>query len=410
VGVGIEAINPYVGRACVEVKDLFASRGLSMSRFDNLMMAQKSVNLPCEDAVSNAVNAAKPLVDALTPEQRASIELLIVATESGIDFGKPLSSYVHDLLELPGRCRSFEVKHACYGGTAALQAAAAIIAASPDPRALALVVATDAPSAAARGTYWEPSEGAGAVAMVVGRDPLVLELDPGASGFHTYEVMDTARPSTDAEIVDSDLSLLAYLRCLAESFAAYRDRVAGVDVLTSFDYLAFHTPFPGMVKGAHRVLLRSSGRLGPAEIERDFSARVSCSLAYPSRVGNLFSAALYLALCSLIDHAGLDGARRAGLFSYGSGCASEFYSGVLPATAAPRLASAGIGAALAGRRSLTIAEYDQLTAAGPARGFGVRDARYDPAESEPVYTSHLAGRGLLVLDRIRGFHREYRWT
>lgn len=410
MGVGIEAINAYVGRAVVDVRDMFEQRGLSMSRFGNLMMRQKSVALPCEDPVTNAVNAAQPLLAAMPDPVRSSIELVVVGTESGLDFGKPVSTYVHQQLGLPARCRSFEVKHACYGGTAALQTAAAMVAASPDPGARALVVATDAPSASARNTYWEPSEGTGAVAMVVGRDPQVLELDPGASGYHTYEVMDTARPATDTDVVDADLSLLAYLDCLQHSFADYAEHVADVDVLRSFDRMVFHTPFAGMVRGAHRALLRRVRRLPLAEVEADFEARVSTSLRYPSRVGNLFSASLYLALCSAVDGGGFDAARRVALFSYGSGCASEFFSGVAGPAAARAVAAQGLAAALDTRCGLTVDEYDRLVSGMDDSAFGVREAVFDPRGYEPVYESHFAGRGLLVLDRIAGYHREYRWT
>lgn len=125
--LGIEAVNAYVGGASLDTRTLFEARGLDMRRFGNLMMRQKSVNLPCEDAVTNAVNAAKPLVEALAPHERDRIELVIVGTESGVDFGKPLSTYVHDALGLGRRCRSFETKHACYGGTAALRTAAALL-------------------------------------------------------------------------------------------------------------------------------------------------------------------------------------------------------------------------------------------------------------------------------------------
>jgi len=410
--IGIEAINAYVGRLSIPVRAMFAGRGLALDRFENLMMDEKSVNLPCEDAVTNAVNAAKPLIDALPGAERERIELLIVGTESGVDFGKPLSTYVHEYLGLPARCRSFEVKHACYGGTAALQSAGAIISASPISGARALVIAADAPSKAARGSYWEPSEGAGAVAMLVGRDPRVLDIDVGASGFHTYEVMDTARPSTDADLVDSDLSLMAYLSCVEACFEHYRERVSGADVRHTFDYLAFHTPFGGMVKGAHRALLRSQLRLPPERVDEDFARRVAPSLAYPRQVGNLFSAALYLALCSLIENADFATAHRVGLFSYGSGCASEFYSGVV-SPHARRSTGAGparsVRDALAERQVISVAEYDALNNPD-LRAFGVRTATFDPGDYEPFFGKLFAGHGLLVLGRIDNYHREYRWT
>lgn len=410
MAVGIEAINAYVARACFDVEELFRGRGLDLSRFDNLMMRRKSVNLPCEDAVTNAVNAAKPVLDRLTPEERDAVELLVVGTESGLDLGKPISTYIHHHLGLSPRCRSFEVKHACYGGTAALQTAAGIIGASPVETAKALVIAADAPSAAARGTYWEPSEGAGAVALLVGRDPRVLEIDPGASGLHTFEVMDTLRPRPDLDYVDSDVSLLSYLTCLERSFAAYRERVAGADVVDSFAHLVLHTPFAGMVKGAHRKLLRAQKGWGPAEAAGDFARRVAPTLHYGSQVGNLFSASLYLALCSLLDHGEPETPCRIGLFSYGSGCGSEFFSGVLGEDAARTVGRMGIGAALDARRALSMAEYDAVTELGGDRAFGVRDLVTDTKPYADLYGELFEGAGLLTLDRIENFHRLYSWS
>lgn len=409
--VGIEAVNAYVGRASLDVRTLFEARGLDMRRFGNLMMRQKSVNLPCEDAVTNAVNAAKPLVDALSPAERDRIELVVVGTESGLDYGKPLSTYVHDALGLGRRCRSFETKHACYGGTAALRSAAALLEVGADPDAKALVIAADAASAAARDTYWEPSQGAGAVAMLVGGRPRILALDPGASGFYSYEVMDTLRPRPDLEAGDSDLSLLSYLACLENSYRHYAERVVGADIVTTFDRLVLHTPFAGMVRAAHRTMLRKLKGYGTAAVEADFEQRTAASLAYCSRVGNVYSAALYLALCSLIDQDGPQaGPRRVGMFSYGSGCASEFYSGVVPEGAGAELAALGIGAAVEDRYPLSMPEYETLADGGALRMAGVRDQRFDPAGYGPVYEKGFAGRGLLVLDEISSFHRRYRWS
>ncbi len=410
MAVGIQAINAYVGRASLDVAQLFRARGLDERRSGNLMMVAKSVNLPCEDPVTNAVNAAKPIVDALTPAERDRIELVIVGTESGLDFGKPISTYVQHYLGLGRRCRSFEVKHACYGGTAALQSAAAIVAASPVPGALALVVAADAASVAARDTYWEPSQGAGAVAMLVGSDPQVLALDAGASGYHSFEVMDTLRPRPDLEAGDSDLSLLSYLECLEHSWRAYRDRVPAADLATSFDYLVFHTPFAGMVKGAHRKLRAAERGAGPAEIEADYTARVAPCLTYAQQVGNVYSASLYLALCSLIDHADFGRPRRLGMFSYGSGCASEFFSAVVTPQGRARVAGQGIATAIADRYPLSMPEYELLSDLSVDRMCGVREHRYDTAAYQRVYDSHVAGRGLLVLDRVEDFHRRYRWS
>lgn len=410
MGVGIEAISVYAGRAFLDVRRLFEARSLDMKRFANLMMAEKSVNLPCEDPVTNAVNAAKPLVDALDPARRERIELVIVGTESGLDFGKPISTYVHDYLGLSRRCRSFEVKHACYGGTAGLQMAAAFVAASPIPGVMALVVAADAASVAARSTYWEPSQGAGAVALLVSDQGDVLELDPGASGYYSYEVMDTLRPRPDLEAGDTDRSLLSYMHCLEATYDVYRERVLDADIAATFDYLVFHTPFAGMVKSAHRTLLRKQAGASPQEIEKDFQARVAPSLAYPVRVGNTYSAALYLALCSLIDHGSFETPKRVGLYSYGSGCASEFYSGVVSRRAQEKLAALDLGGALDRRYALSMEEYEEISDASVDRMCGVQDKEFDVTPYAHIFEHSFIGQGLLVLDQIENFHRRYRWS
>ena len=141
--VGIEAINLYGGSAFVDVMELARYRQHDTARADNLLMKQKSVALPYEDPVSFAINAAKPLIDQLSDAEKDRIELLITCTESGIDFGKSMSTYVHQYLGLYRNCRLFELKQACYSGTAGLQMAANFILSQVSPGAKALVIATD---------------------------------------------------------------------------------------------------------------------------------------------------------------------------------------------------------------------------------------------------------------------------
>ena len=60
--VGIEAINVFAGTACLDVKKLAAHRKLDMTRFENLLMKEKTVALPYEDPITYGVNAAKPII------------------------------------------------------------------------------------------------------------------------------------------------------------------------------------------------------------------------------------------------------------------------------------------------------------------------------------------------------------
>ncbi|MCW2306567.1 hydroxymethylglutaryl-CoA synthase family protein [Rhodobium gokarnense] len=414
--VGIEAMNVLGGMAFLDVRELCDHRGLDMPRFENLLMQEKSVALPYEDPVTFAVNAAKPLIDAMTPAERARIEMVITCTESGIDFGKSLSTYLHRYLELPANCRLFEIKQACYSGAAGLQMAANFVLSGTSPGGKALVVTTDISrfaladaNAVQEWAYSEPSSGAGAVAMVVSDTPHILALDAGAYGNHSFEVMDTCRPGPDTEAGDADLSLMAYLDCAAGAVGDYLRRVEGADFRESFSQLCFHTPFGGMVKGAHRHLMRKLYKAKPDEIAADFEERLGPSLSYGKRVGNTAGGSVFVALAGTIDTAGITEPVRIGLFSYGSGCCSEFLSGVAGPESAARLGAMGISEALHKRYRLSIADYERLLAGDAVVRFGTKDAELDHQIVPGAWPADGAGTRL-VLDKVVGYHRHYIWV
>lgn len=408
--VGIEAMNFYAGSAAIDVRTIFEARDLDISRINNLMMEIKSVGLPCEDVITNGVNAAKPIIDSLSEDEKNRIELVITGSESGIDFGKSASTYIHDYLGLSNKCRLFEIKQACYGGTAALQMAAYFVSSPVNKGAKALVISSDIARAAARKTYAEPTQAIGASALLISENPKIMELDFGANGYCGFEVMDTCRPQPNIEAGDSDLSLLSYLDCLKNSFQNYCEKVKDVDLKTTFDYLAFHTPFAGMVRGAHRKLMSDVCRASRSEIEADFQRRVQPSLSYCVKVGNVYSATLYLALCGIIDHEKLDTPKRVGMFAYGSGCSSEFFSGVITSNSQKLLGKMKIGEMLSKRYKLNMEEYDNICDQNMEWIFGIKDKEVDFSKFSEIYTSFFEGRKLLALKRITGFHREYVWS
>lgn len=414
--VGIEALNIYGGAAYLDVRELCVHRKLDMPRFENLLMQEKAVALPYEDPVSFAVNAAKPLIDALGEDERARVEMVVACTESGIDFGKSLSTYIHHYLGLSPNCRLFEIKQACYSGTAGLQMAVNFVLSGTSPGAKALVIATDisrfalADAAAVQEwAYSEPSSGAGAVAMLVGDQPWLFRIDAGAYGNHAFEVMDTCRPGPDTEAGDADLSLMAYLDCCEKAYADYARRVEGADFLNSFAYLSFHTPFGGMVKGAHRHLMRKLYKASPSDIEADFQRRLSPSLLYGQRVGNTAGGSVFVGLAGLLDGAPFDAPCRVGLFSYGSGCCSEFLSGVVSPQGKQRMRAMAVSDSLDRRYRLSMEEYERLLKGDQVVRFGTRDASLDRG-IVPGAWELLQGKKRLVLDGVEGYHRLYSWV
>ncbi|MEO0444260.1 MAG: hydroxymethylglutaryl-CoA synthase [Pseudomonadota bacterium] len=405
--VGIEALNVYAGVAVIDVHDLFVGRGLEVARIDNIQQSQRSIGLGFEDPVTNAVNAAHPIIERLTPEELVKIEMVIVSTESGVDYSKSISSYVHKYLNLPNTCRFLEVKQACYAATGALQMALGYIASGMSPGAKALVIATDVSLVDARAEYAEPSTGFGAAAILISDNPQILRVDYGAFGVHAYETMDSARPLPSADIADVDKSLFAYLDCLTNSFNNYKQRVDGVDIVKSFGQLCMHTPFAGLVQAAHRKIMRQENIIDANFVAEDFNKRVEPSLVYPKKVGNLCSGSIYLALASVLDNSPLDEPTRVGLFSYGSGCSSEFYSGVMTKHSKEVASSYQLKQSLARRTKLSFQQYeellpDNLQSIVPQVSRQINISTYEKFLP--------AGRPkLLALSNIQDYYRSYEW-
>jgi hydroxymethylglutaryl-CoA synthase len=342
-----------------------------------LGMHEMAVVPPWEDTVSLAANAGlRALGDGVSPDE---IGLCIVGTESGIDHSKAAAIFVHELLGLPSTCRTYEVKHACYGGTAALQTACDWIASGSARGRKALVIAADIakypPESAG-----EPTQGAGAVAMVVSANPAILEFDRSRVGIFAEQVHDFWRPLDMAQaLVDGKYSLDCYLDALAGAFDDYRvqaeaagDLPKGEGVLLDrFARFLYHTPFPKMAWKAHAMLApkdwQSSAEraalLGEdlaAAVKADYAERVDGTLWASRRIGNTYTASMYFGLAATLEReaVALVGKELA-FFSYGSGCCSEFFTGrVLPG--APREAEGfGLEAMLDARRRVEMAEYER---------------------------------------------------
>ncbi|KPA17635.1 Hydroxymethylglutaryl-CoA synthase [Candidatus Magnetomorum sp. HK-1] len=417
IPVGIEAMNVFGGIAYIDVESLAKHRKLDIQRFENLMMKEKTVALPYEDPVSFGVNAAKPIIDSLSDEEKNRIELLITGSESGIDFGKSMSTYIHDYLGLNRNCRLFELKNACYSGTAGFQMGINFILSQTSPGAKALVITSDISrfminegeeAAAKDWSFAEPSAGAGAIAMLIGESPCLFQADVGACGYYGYEVMDTCRPAPDSEAGDADLSLMSYLDCCEQSFMEYCNRVSNVDYRTTFDYLTFHTPFGGMVKGAHRNMMRKILKADASETETDFNRRVLPGLNYCQRVGNIMGGTVFLSLASTIDNGVFDMAKRIGCFSYGSGCCSEFYSGIVVPDGQQILKDFEINNQLNKRYQLSMDEYEALLSGSGAVKFGTKNAQLN-FDLIPGISLSEQGKKRLFLEEINDYHRKYRW-
>jgi hydroxymethylglutaryl-CoA synthase len=271
---------------------------------------------------------------------------------------------VQGLLGLSTRCRVFETKHACYGGTAALQLATDWVRSGSAKGKKALIICSDIARYGV-GTPGEPTQGAGAVALLVSDKPRLLTLEAG-SGVYANDVMDFWRPlySKDA-VVDGHYSVQCYLDALEGAYKAWQETAgnAGGEGYSSdrFAALVYHVPYGKMSRKAHRHVRTLDGDKEP---DASFERLVGPSLVLPSQVGNIYTGSMYLALASLLSCSREDlTGKRVGLFSYGSGSCAEFFSAVVQPEAQARVKALGLENLLEKRRALSIPEYEAIMAA-----------------------------------------------
>jgi hydroxymethylglutaryl-CoA synthase len=380
--IGIHAIGLAIPRRFVDMTDLARARGVEPDKYIHGLGAREmAVAEPGEDTVALAALAARRAL-AASGLGRDQLGMLVVGTETGVDHSKPVASFVHGLLELPRAMRVYDTQHACYGGTAGLMAAVDWIASGAADGRAAIVVCSDI-ARYGIATAGEPTQGAGAVALVVAANPALLELDIGVSGAASSHVHDFWRPLGLREAqVDGHYSVQCYLDAVGVAYRGWRERAIARDVVRGdglvsehLARLCYHVPFCKMAKKAHlqvrRCDLEDSGDAADAAAEdargaASFRTQVEPSLGLCARVGNIYTGSLYLGLAGLLhaQAASLVG-ERIGLFSYGSGCTSEFFSGVVARGAAERIAAARIDEILAARERITVAEYERIMALPP---------------------------------------------
>ena len=409
ISVGIDDLNLYGSTLSVDFAEIASARGGSANKnLQNVRFIRRSVVPIFEDPVTLAVNAAKPLIDA---SRKEDFELLIVATETGLDYGKPLSTYVHKYLDLKPRCRNFEIKHACYAGTSALQMAASWIRSGVRPGKKALVVMTDI----GRRHFQDPGEfsiGAGAIALSISAEPRVLVLE-SYNGIATNEVYDTARPTNSFEWIDSILSLSSYLDLVEMAWDDYRHAVGKILFEKHFAYISYHTPLLSLIEKAHQSLVETDNEDATRdEITGSFERMVKPGLRYNLETANIYSGSLYVALAGLLEFApNIDSGTRIGCFSYGSGACSEFFSGLVGKEANAIVSSHQIGERLAARKQLSFEEYETAVL---ELEYTLQQAEFSPNKSMHVPIGHYEqayeGKGLLVLEGVKNYYRNYKWS
>ncbi len=268
---GIASIGLHVPPLALPVEELAKLRGQDPKKY-TLGLGCREMALCPEGfgAVELATEAARRALKRWhgDPER---IGLIATGTESAVDMSRPLSAWVAEELGIRGPVRSYEVKHACYGGTLALRQALEWQLSGAAAGKAALVIATDV-ALYALGDPGEPTQGAGAVAMIVD-EPRLAALDEVSHPW-SEPAFDFWRPVGESfPRVDGKFSLDCY-KCAAEHrFGALVDGGDAEEILSELTALCFHVPFLRMVKKAFFHVAESL-RLSPERAEELFERKI----------------------------------------------------------------------------------------------------------------------------------------
>jgi hydroxymethylglutaryl-CoA synthase len=351
VNVGIDSLAVYTSRYALDLATLAEARGIDPDKYYvGLGQHKMSVPPPGEDIVTMAASAAAKALEGI---DLASIEMLLFATESAFDQSKATGLYVHALLGLPARCRTVELKQACYSGTAAIQLALPFIRENPDKKVL--VIASDI-ARYGLGTTGESSQGCGAIAMVLSANPRIAVIEKH-SGLVAESVMDFWRPNyLDEALVEGKYSSRLYLNMLEKTWNEYCQ--LSQRSYEDHGYFCYHAAVPRLVEKAHQSLMRWSEKQLAEEV---WMRDIDYSLNYGRIIGNSYTASLYVGLASLLDNVVEDLAgKRIGFYSYGSGCVAEFFSAVVQPGYRQQLQTDYHQKLLASRMMLSYTEYEEF--------------------------------------------------
>lgn len=282
--------------------------------------------------------------------------------------------------------------NACYGGTAALLNAFNWVESDGWDGRYAIVVAADI-ATYARGPA-RPTCGAGAVAVLVGRDAPIAFSNPKQKVTHATNVWDFYKPDHSVEYptVDGALSQVCYYRALEDCYSRFADKMDKMERredgesskrfdAVSADFHVFHAPYNKLVQKSYaRLWLLDARRRHEEEMDEDydllndeekkdsfeqgkgddtslaewlvkpieetysdrnldaalkkssaeaFKERLSDANYASKKIGNTYTASVFMGLASLIDRAGGRGdlcpGKKISVFSYGSGALASMY-------------------------------------------------------------------------------------
>lgn len=375
--IGLSDLEIYVPAPRMALDRLFDYRVSQNPAFERRLRraiektGQAAIRFPTpwEDSATLAAQSSYSLLRR-NPESTRRLRYIGTGTETTVDQSKPMAAYLEGMLQnsgvsIPETIMTFQTQHACAGGTIAMLSIAGLLAASPRQES-GLVVSSDIARYEAPSTA-EITQGAGAVSLLVEKNPRLIELDLETQGLCSRDVDDFFRPigSTTAK-VKGGYSMQCYNEALDVAFHDHCDRrgMSPEEVLHATDMFVFHVPFKLMALNAFQRLVSHHTGLHGEELDAFVNERgFEESLEPNTRVGNLYTASTFLALAFLLkeryEKFGRDIVGKSLIMaSYGSGNTMVLLSGRVAPGAPEVIESWDLESVFKEERDATFDEYE----------------------------------------------------
>ena len=378
-------------------------------------IAKMSIPDIYQDSSVLAANAIYELIerDKLSPTDIARID---IATETGVDESKPVAAYVHGMLEQKFGKGSFkktsgvEYKFACVSTADALESSLDWAWAGRSNGRCSIVCSTDIAKYPLN-TPGEPTQGAGAVALLVKENPRLLAFD-NVIGTYMEDEDDFWRPlfSTTA-VVHGKHSEKCYLKAMEGAVDDWAEQAIasglvrprpGESLIDQFGPMSFHVPYPKMAEKGFAYLLRHFWRglsrwdeivkkigiepkpagfkkreefekaesiymrhfMETPRFQAEYNDKVAEGLIHARESGNSYSASEKSCLSMLLEtKAGKDAdlvGKRGGSGNYGSGSKAKASSWIVQEEWKTVAKGFGHVEKLHHRRPVSLAEYEAL--------------------------------------------------
>ncbi len=264
--IGIDGIGFYAPRERLKLSELAQARGVDPAKYiDGLMLKEFAVPDYGEDAVSMALMACNQALWKFGIDPH-SIDCVLVGTETSAYAVKSIASILSGMLGISEHAFTGDLSHACASATCSIINAIGLISAGIIERAL--VVGTDISKYPLRSAA-EPTQGAGAIALVISRNPRIARF--GANfGKISGHINDFFRPNgQDTAIVYGHYSNDAYLSFQQQAYEDLSFQIGPIDP----NYWIFHSPYAKLPLQFFRQLMlrRRINKFPPSEEGGDTS-------------------------------------------------------------------------------------------------------------------------------------------